>query len=236
MIASVIYTNEQSIGRVVGTGLPVALIFWRAGALTPEQDTALDGLAQRYAGRALIAKVNVQEEPALSSRYGVVSVPTTVIVHRASTIDSSAAPEVAPYVEAWLDHLAFGRPRPLPRYATPRTPRGPAPAGNAHPVTLTDATFEQMVNQGIPVLVDFWAAWCGPCRMIAPAVEQLARDFAGRAVVAKLNIDDNPHTAQRYQVMSIPTLLIFKRGEVVDRIVGAQPAQVLRDRLAYHAN
>ena len=101
---------------------------------------------------------------------------------------------------------------------------------------LTDATFDKVVGQSEqPVLVDFWAPWCGPCRMIAPAVEQLAREFAGRATVAKLNIDENPRTADRYGIRSIPTLYIFRRGQVVERLVGAQPASALRQALARHA-
>jgi thioredoxin 1 len=102
-------------------------------------------------------------------------------------------------------------------------------------VVLTDATFDQVVGKSdVPVLVDFWAPWCGPCRMIAPAVEQLAREFAGRALVAKLNIDEQPRVAQRYGIMSIPTLYIFKGGQIVERVVGAQPAPVLRQALQRH--
>ena len=101
---------------------------------------------------------------------------------------------------------------------------------------MTDQTFERMVKESDrPVLVDFWAPWCGPCRMVAPAVEQLAGEFAGKAVVAKLNIDENPQTAQRYGIMSIPALYIFRRGQIVERLVGAQPASVLRQALAKYA-
>ena len=100
------------------------------------------------------------------------------------------------------------------------------------PLTLTDAIFQQVVAGSRPVLVDFWAAWCGPCRMVAPHVEKLAQEFAGRAVVGKLNVDENPVTAQRFNVMSIPTLLIFKHGAVVDTIVGAQSLPVLQQRLS----
>ena len=92
-----------------------------------------------------------------------------------------------------------------------------------------------MVSGKLPVLVDFWAPWCGPCRMVAPSVEQLAREFDGRAVVGKLNVDENPAVAGRYNIMSIPTLLIFKNGAVVDQIVGAQPLEALRQRLVRHA-
>jgi thioredoxin 1 len=89
-----------------------------------------------------------------------------------------------------------------------------------------------MINSTQPVLVDFWAPWCGPCRMVAPTVEQLAREFQGRAIVGKLNVDENPRTAQQYQIMGIPALYIFKQGKVVDQMVGVQPANVLQQRLA----
>lgn len=91
-------------------------------------------------------------------------------------------------------------------------------------VTVTDANFSSEVDQSpVPVLIDMWAPWCGPCRMLAPVVEQLASELAGRVRVAKLNIDDNPITAERFRIQSIPALLVLKGGRELDRIVGLQP-------------
>ena len=109
--------------------------------------------------------------------------------------------------------------------------KAPLVAGS-QPIAVTDASFPEMVEASpLPVLVDFWAAWCGPCRLIAPVIDQLAAEFAGRARIVKLNIDENPRTATRFGVSSIPTLLIFKDGREVDRIVGAQPKQEIIRRL-----
>lgn len=98
----------------------------------------------------------------------------------------------------------------------------------ASELAVTSAEFQSKVlDSPIPVLVDFWAEWCGPCRMIAPAVEELAREYAGRAAVYKLDVDANQDIAMKYRVMSIPTLLVFKGGKVVDQHVGAAPKQAL---------
>ncbi len=89
---------------------------------------------------------------------------------------------------------------------------------------VTDATFEQEVlKSDLPVLIDFWAPWCGPCRTIAPIVDELAQEYAGRLKVVKMNVDDNPATPGRYGVRGIPNLILFKAGEVKDQIVGAVP-------------
>jgi thioredoxin 2 len=103
---------------------------------------------------------------------------------------------------------------------------------HAAPITVTDATFpDEVEKSAMPVLVDMWAPWCGPCRMVAPVIDELASEMRGRVRFAKMNVDDNPATAARFVVRSIPTLLIVKDGREVDRIVGVRPKSDIAGRL-----
>ncbi len=103
------------------------------------------------------------------------------------------------------------------------------------PIEVDNYTFEQVVlKSDVPVLVDFWAPWCAPCRIIAPVLEEIAQEYAGRVKVVKLNTDQNPELAARYQVMGIPTLMLFKDGEVVDQMVGAVPKHMITGKLDYY--
>ncbi len=104
-------------------------------------------------------------------------------------------------------------------------------AAGSHAVEATDANFEELIQSDKPVLVDFWAEWCGPCKMIGPVVEQLAGEYEGKAVIAKMDVDQNAQIPAKFGIRSIPTLMVFKNGQLVDKVIGAVPKNVLEQKL-----
>lgn len=104
-------------------------------------------------------------------------------------------------------------------------------AAGTHAVEATDANFNELINSDKPVLVDFWAEWCGPCKMIGPVVEQLAGEYEGRAIIAKMDVDQNSQVPGQFGIRSIPTLMVFKNGQLIDKVIGAVPKNVLEQKL-----
>ncbi len=102
------------------------------------------------------------------------------------------------------------------------------------PIPVTDANFNEVTSKNSLALIDFWASWCGPCIALAPTIEELAQEYAGKVFVGKLNVDENPRTAERFQIFSIPTLVIMKNGQEVDRIVGLVPKKQIEATLKKH--
>jgi len=115
-----------------------------------------------------------------------------------------------------------------------RTQLETAAKNDGRPILLSDASFSSEISKYPLMVVDFWAAWCGPCRAVAPIIEQLAKEYAGRVAFGKLNVDENPLTSGEFEVQSIPTLLIFRNGEAVDGIVGAVPKYQIESKIKAH--
>jgi thioredoxin 1 len=121
--------------------------------------------------------------------------------------------------------------QPMKKAAEPEKKKKPA---SDKPIEVSDATFKDMIQNHPLMVVDCWAPWCGPCHMVAPVVEEMARDYAGKILFGKLNVDENREVATQYQIMSIPTLLVFKNGQLIDRIIGAMPRQMLEPKITKH--
>lgn len=103
------------------------------------------------------------------------------------------------------------------------------------PFHVTDANFEETIKKNKVVFIDFWATWCGPCRALAPTIEEVAKEYAGKAVIGKLDVDENPATAEKFQVFSIPTMIVFKDGQEVERLVGLCPKRNIENAINKHA-
>ncbi len=227
-------TTDQSLDRVLAAGLPVALVFVDGPS---SLDDTLNRLARTHAGQLLLVKVNARENPASARRFQVRATPALVAVRNNEAV-SRAEPVTPAEVEQHVAYLLGQGPKPQPQQAPPPAAASngqPAASGTANagvPLTVTDATFdEQVLRSPQPVLIDFWAPWCGPCHMVAPTVDKLAREMQGRLRVVKLNIDDNPRVTAQYGVQSIPTMMVFKNGQVADRWMGAQPEGAIRARV-----
>lgn len=222
-----IITNDQNLKKVLGQKQPAILILHRQEMPKPLDD-ALRKVAKKHVGDLLVVRVNVDENPDTYAKYGSPSLPALVALSTSffGRKEVARAHHIRPGdVRNYVAHLLEGAPLPTP--APPPADADDAPTGK--PLTVNDANFRaKVLKSKQPVLVDFWASWCMPCRTLAPVIDQLAGEYKGKMRVAKLDTDANQTTARRYQIQSIPTLIIFENGQPVSRISGANPVAIRR--------
>jgi thioredoxin 1 len=208
-----IHTNDSNLNRVLTAGLPVLLAISEDADSQIEQ--ALAQAAQTYSGKLLVVRVQASANPQTMATYNHPALPALITL-RGGKVRERIERATADYVR-WIAADLLGE----TTQARPQPPKTQAPA---LPVHVTDGTFSsEVLESPVPVLVDFWAAWCGPCRMIAPSLEQLAQQYGGKVKIAKLNVDENPRMAQRFEAHGIPMLLLFKGGQPIGKLVGAHP-------------
>ncbi len=226
---SVLTSNDLSLDRVLNAGLPVAMVFYDR-ELRADLRQAMDDLARQYAGKALVVMLARGDAPQSLKRFEVRDLPALVTARDGKTVTKSPGTLTPADLRSHVAYLLGEGPMPAPRAAStaPRQSQG----ASRSPVSVNEASWDrEVLRSDRPVLVDFWAAWCGPCRMVAPTVDALAREHAASLKVVKVNVDENPGLAGRYGVMSIPTMVVVKGGQEVDRWVGALPDGALRSRV-----
>jgi thioredoxin len=242
-----IRTASQNLGRILDASLPSLLVFETPDCEPCRKlEPALKSLAVDFAGKVLIVRVEDAQQEAVARRFNVRHAPTLVLWQRGQEIGRI---EGAAHIEIIRDHLnylsghglrpatASGPSLTLPGYLPNNSPgtnsvkQAPQPTAQETyaPQNVTDATFEaQVLRSPLPVLVDFWAPWCGPCRMVSPVVEEIGRQRAGKMKLVKVNTDENPLHASRLGIQGIPTLILFQTGRELDRMVGAAPKTQLQ--------
>jgi thioredoxin 1 len=226
-----ITTDDRGLKKVLGQKQPAILVLHH-GAMDKPLDDALRKTARKHAGDLLVVRVDVADNPDAHAKYDQPALPALIAMSQAffGRKEVARAESVRPAdVRAYVAHLLEDKPLPKSRSANNGAGSDASDDGvSGKPMVVNDKNFRaKVLKSKEPVLVDFWASWCAPCRMIAPHVEQLAQEYEGKMKVAKLDTDANQATARRYQIQSIPTLMIFENGQPVHRITGANP-QALR--------
>lgn len=218
--------DNKQLKNALGQKQPAILYLYDG---TQKRDKPLEDAFQREAKRnadnLLVVQVDVAQNPDVHAKYNRLEVPALVTLTRAffGRKTKSEAENIRPAdVRAHVGYLLRDEPLPISEEDNGNTPKGKGGAGH-----VTDKDFRKAVLKSkVPVLVDFWAPWCQPCLAVAPFIDKMAKEYSGRVKVVKLNVDENPVMKHRYQVMSIPTLIMFDGGSPIERRTGANPAVI----------
>lgn len=214
-----ITASAATLDRTINSNLPVIVVLYNH-TLPTDLESAMKNLAKSEAEKLLVVKVDAAENQELSVRYQL-GLPALIAFKEGKEVARTDNPQ---NLQNYANYL-LGKTSELKHAKTTIT----------KPMAVTDSTFaDQVLKSDKPVLVDFWATWCGPCHMIAPTLEKLAGEYAGKVTIAKLDVDQNPQISNLFRVQSIPTLILFKNGQPIDKAVGALPESALRNLIQKH--
>ncbi len=228
-----IYLTDATIDSYLNTDKPVLLLFTSGSGLRGDFKTAFDKLAGENP-KLTVARIDPGQNPKTAARFGVdVDKPTLIGVYCGEALVRRVRPwgtDLPLAVESIETYMRDQNPQAFEEaQAQKEAEEKPVTVLDA-PVKVTDETFEQEVlNSDLPVIVDFWAEWCGPCRMVGPILDKMAKEFGGQIKVAKVNVDENPGLSQAFRIQSIPNLMVVKEKTIVFNQPGALPEASMRD-------
>lgn len=228
-----IVLTDATLGKVLNGDQPALILFSNGEGLRGEFTTAFKKAAEEKE-KIVIAQINPTANPDAAARFDVGSKPVLIGWYDGEELVRRSRPwgTDVPLAIEMLENALLER---EPEQPVQEEKNGAKPVSNPvvvddKPVHVTDATFEaEVLDYDKPVLIDFWAEWCGPCRMVAPTLEKLAKEFAGQVRIAKVNVDENPGLSQAFRVMSIPTIMLVKQRTIVFSQPGALPEAAFRD-------
>lgn len=226
-----ITTDSNNLSKILKQDLPVLLLLHEGQRDKPLED-ALNKVARKQKGDLLVVKVDVRENPGVHSDYKHIATPALISFNAKGKVQAEVDYARPGDVRSHAALLVNGT--PLPEAKAKAQPvssssNGGSDGHHSGTIQVSDQTWRnEVLKSKVPVLVDFWAPWCGPCRSIAPYVEQLAKEYAGQIKVVKLDTDRNQVMARRYDIRSIPTFAVFDKGQQVARMSGANPSGIKR--------